>query len=127
LSAVTAAGTACRPVSAEAGAAVGSAGGAVSAKAGAAVGSAGGAVSAEAGAAGGCQYGCASFGENRLSRAFAIEQCDAELHLEIGDRVANGGCGAAQPTACRGETAGLHNSQEYPELVEAGRSDIRHF
>jgi hypothetical protein len=56
LSAVTAAETACRPVSAEAGGAIGLAGGAVSAKAGAA----GGAVSAKAGAAVGSAGGAVS-------------------------------------------------------------------
>ena len=76
------------------------------------------------------QEGCAGLGENRLSRLLPIEDGDTELRLEIGDRVADGGCRASQSPAGCGETARFDNGQEYLELVEAGRSDmrpVRHF
>src|SRR5260221_1018809 len=69
----------------------------------------------------------ASFSEDGLPRPRSIEQHDAELALEVGDGVADGGGGAAEPAARSRETPTLHHDEQDLELIEGGRSNVWHF
>ncbi len=73
------------------------------------------------------QNGASLFGQLRSSRAFARKQGDAQLHLQIGDAVADDRDRAVELAACTCETAGLHNGQEDRQLVERRRAGIVHF
>jgi hypothetical protein len=73
------------------------------------------------------QHRGAGLGQYRSPRPIAIEQLHAELLFQVGDRVADRGCGAPELTACRRKTSPLDHGDKHGELLETRHPRSRHF
>jgi hypothetical protein len=60
-------------------------------------------------------------------RLVTIEQCQAELLLNMSNRVADRGRRAPEPATRRRKTARLDYRKENSELIKAGHARILHF
>ena len=64
------------------------------------------------------------FGQLRFPRRFAVEQSDAELRLEIGDRVADHRSRAVELSGSSREAADIDDGQKNSQLIKCRRARI---
>ncbi|MNG05789.1 hypothetical protein D3C84_890000 [compost metagenome] len=71
------------------------------------------------------QDGAAGVGELRLACGLTVKQRHAELHFQVGNRVADDRSGSMQLSGSRCKTANFNDRQEHAQLVQCRCSGIR--